>query len=145
MRKLCTDDYIDILSPWDNYAILSLDLERATQQVIWCIVWLIISTQHLKLEKFSLTIFIDFKKSFDTIDFELLLRRLSDLGIRDNCLQWFISYLHERSMRVAINDNSSATHNQIVEFHKDLFWDHFDFQYMLIRFLICFVCMSSIC
>ena len=48
--------------------------------------------------KILLTIFIDFKKAFDTAEFELLLHRLSDLGMRDNCLQLYRSYLHGRSV-----------------------------------------------
>ena len=58
--------------------------------------------------KIPSTVFIDFKKAFDTVDFELLLRRLNDLGIRDTCLDWFRSCLHERSMQVVIIDTTSA-------------------------------------
>ena len=58
--------------------------------------------------KNPLTILIGFKKAFDTVDFELLLRRLSYLGIRDSCLQWFRSYLHGSSMWFVINNTTSA-------------------------------------
>ena len=59
--------------------------------------------------KIPLTIFIDFKKAVDTVDFELLLCGLSDLGIKDNCLRWFRSYLRGISIRVVISDTTSAT------------------------------------
>ena len=51
-----------------------------------------------------LTVFIDFKKGFDTVDFNLLLSRLACLGVREKCLDWFRSYLHGRSIKVMIDD-----------------------------------------
>ena len=36
-----------------------------------------------------LTVFIDFKKAFDTVDFNLLLSRLACLVVREKCLDWF--------------------------------------------------------
>ena len=58
--------------------------------------------------KFPLTIYTDFKKALNTVDFELFVRRLSDFGIRDNYLHLFRSYLYRKSKRVAINDAKSA-------------------------------------
>ena len=55
-----------------------------------------------------LTIFIDFKKAFDTVDFELLLDRMSHLGIKGNSIDWFRSYLYGRSMRVVVGDIVSS-------------------------------------
>ena len=57
-----------------------------------------------------LTIFVDFKKAFDTVDFELLLCRLSSLGIKDVCLDWFKSYLYGRSTKVMIDDIVSGVY-----------------------------------
>ncbi|XP_065582289.1 uncharacterized protein LOC136041510 [Artemia franciscana] len=48
------------------------------------------------------------KKAFDTVDFEVLLKRLRNLGIKDTALSWFRSYLCGRSMKVVISDISSA-------------------------------------
>ena len=51
-----------------------------------------------------LTVFIDFRKAFDTVDFSLLLSRLACLGVREKYLDWFRSYLHIRSIKVMIDD-----------------------------------------
>ena len=34
-----------------------------------------------------LTVFIDFRKAFDTVDFDILLKRLQSLGVRGNYLK----------------------------------------------------------
>ena len=40
-----------------------------------------------------LIVFIDFRKAFDTVDFNLLLSRLACLGVREKCLDWFITFM----------------------------------------------------
>ena len=43
--------------------------------------------------------------AFDTVDHEILLRRLSCiLGISGSALQWFHSYLTDRKQKVVVND-----------------------------------------
>jgi len=44
-----------------------------------------------------LTVFVDFRKAFDTVDFNTLLSRLSGLGLGSTCVKWFSSYLHGRT------------------------------------------------
>ena len=41
-------------------------------------------------------VFIDFRKAFDVIDHELLLKNLSMFGVRPSSVTWFKSYLSER-------------------------------------------------
>ena len=52
---------------------------------------------------FSLAVFVDFKKAFDTIPFNLLLEKLNFYGIEGNELKWFKSYLNERYQMVEID------------------------------------------
>ena len=52
---------------------------------------------------FSLAVFVDFKKAFDTIPFNLLLEKLNFNGIEGNELKWFKSYLNERYQMVEID------------------------------------------
>jgi len=52
---------------------------------------------------------LDLTAAFDTVDHELLLLRLErQFGLRDSILQWFRSYLSDRSFRVVYGAGTSA-------------------------------------
>ena len=61
--------------------------------------------------KTSLAIYIDFSKAFDTVNHEILLQKLSHLGIKNNSLLWLKSYLHNRKQRTFINNVYSNYNN----------------------------------
>ena len=48
-------------------------------------------------------LFIDMTASFDTIDFTILLSRLSNIGIRGTTYNWFKSFITIRSYSVKVN------------------------------------------
>lgn len=59
--------------------------------------------------KVNAVVFLDLKKAFDTVDHQILLSKLSFYGIHGNELQWFKSYLENRTQICSINGIPSNT------------------------------------
>lgn len=56
-----------------------------------------------KSSTFSLAIFIDLRKAFDTVDHELLLQKVAHYGYSNNILTWLRNYLSGREQRVDLD------------------------------------------
>ena len=62
----------------------------------------------LNKDDFCVGIFLDLKKAFDVVPHKILLKKLKKLGIKNNALDWFQSYLNNRSQCVDINGQISS-------------------------------------
>ena len=54
-------------------------------------------------------LFLDLCKAFDTVDHGILLSKLSIYGIQNKALDWFKSYLHNRTQYCRVNSATSST------------------------------------
>ena len=59
-------------------------------------------------EQFTLGVFNDLSKAFDTVDHSILLNKLKFYGITDKNLAWFESYLSNRKQYIEIGENSKT-------------------------------------
>ena len=59
--------------------------------------------------KFTIGVFIDLSKAFDTVDHQILLGKLKHYGITGNNLKWFHSYLSNRKQFIKFNQTEEST------------------------------------
>ncbi len=62
----------------------------------------------LNNKEHSIAIFCELRKAFDSCDHEILLRKLSRVGIRGNTLAWFKNYLSNRQQFVTVAGFNSS-------------------------------------
>ena len=78
---------------------------KSTLDAIICLTEYIYN--NLNKKHHTLSIFVDLRKAFDTVNHKILLSKLQHYGFRGLSLQWFGSYLKDRLQQVRINDNLS--------------------------------------
>ena len=102
--------------------------------------------------KYTIGIFIDIKKAFDTIDHNILLQKLHFLGVRGVANSWLTSYLSKRMQYVEVCVVCLIYYKSNVECHRVLYLDLYCLFYILMlsvmyqRYLIVFfLLMIQIC
>ena len=65
-------------------------------------------TQALDDRSIACVAFLDLRKAFDSLDHHILLRRLNQLGVGGNEINWFVSYLSNRCQRVKLQNSYST-------------------------------------
>ena len=64
----------------------------------------------LNAKKHNISILIDLKSAFDTVNHSILLKKLELYGIRGHGLEWIKSYLSNRKFYVGLKNTHSANH-----------------------------------
>ena len=62
----------------------------------------------LERKEYTLGVYLDLSRAFDTVPHDTLLSKLNHYGIRGNAHKWFTSYLHDRKMYVQLNGKSNV-------------------------------------
>ena len=57
---------------------------------------------------YTLALFLDLSKAFDSLEHSVLLRKMERYGLRGKCNDWFASYLQDRRMRVKCTISSTG-------------------------------------
>ena len=63
--------------------------------------------KNIDSKKLNLTIFLDLRKAFDTVDHEIMIKKLWKYGMRGNTGSWFQSYLDQRKQYCSGNGQRS--------------------------------------
>ena len=53
-------------------------------------------------------VFLDLRKAFDTVDHEILIKKLTFYGVQNTALKWFISYLFDRKQFCKVGSAASS-------------------------------------
>ena len=64
--------------------------------------------KNMNNKQLSYSIFIDFRKAFDSINHEILLKKLENLGFVNSSINWFQDYLTNRTQYTVVNGLDSS-------------------------------------
>ena len=86
-------------------------------------------TKAIDKGQYTIGIFLDLSKAFDTINHTILIKKLEYYGIRGIALKWFQNYLTNRKQIVKYNDITSEAMTITAGFLKAQYWGHYYFYY----------------
>ena len=82
-------------------------------------------TSSFEKGKYTLGVFIDLSKAFDTIDHQILIKKLQYYGINGTTLEWFKSCLSNRKQYIYSQDISESCLDIICGVPQGSYSDHF--------------------
>ena len=100
---MCINNYLITCLDLISYSAISSvsDLEEALQ-ISAVLDQLSYIYEQLDNNNYVFSLFLDFKKAFDSVDHKILLSKLKHYGIKGTCYNWLKSYLTDRTQYVSI-------------------------------------------
>jgi hypothetical protein len=90
---------------------------------------------NLDHRKITGAVSIDLRKAFDTVDHTILLEKLKTIGFTSSVLDWFCSYLSNRTQVTMINSSMSQPKPVTSESLREVFLDHSSSLFILMIYL----------
>ena len=109
-ERECTIAYTNTQLIKKYYTHSSLVLEMDTLQNMQLQIQIYKS---FKNDKYTVGIFIDLSKAFDTVDHAILLKKLEIYGITGASLAWFRSYLTNKKQYICINNDTKTNERKL--------------------------------
>ena len=63
----------------------------------------------IEQHKLTASVFLDLSKAFDSLEHNVIFKKLSRYGLRGQCLDWFKSYLQERKLLVSCKTSDTGS------------------------------------
>ena len=126
--------YNRLLAYLDKMHILSSNQYgfRKNYSTYMALIELIDSLSHsIDNNEYTIGIFVDLSKAFDTVDHKILISKLNHYGIRGTPLMWFKDYLSDRKQTVKFNETVSSKMTVTCGVPQVLSLDHFYFFFTL--------------
>ncbi len=99
--------------------------------------------QSIEDPNYTLGIYLDLTKAFDTVDHTILLKKLHHYRIRGITNDWFKSYLTDRKQYTLANGETSDIANKAMSSSGNTIWDRTLFGTVLKNVIFCFDSLMS--
>ena len=91
-------------------------------------------------KQFTIGVFLDLSKAFDTVNHDILLNKLTSFGIQGSYIDWFKSYLHNRQQYISYDNKNiekwSSWYNEVFLEENCSSWKNEVFYAEIIIFLL---------
>ena len=114
MEKIMCSRLLDFLES-NNFFMSSQFGFRKTLSTKHCLLAIInYITRNINNNKITLGVFIDVMKAFDSVNHQILFKKLHNAGVRGVVLDWFVNYLKGRKQKVFLNGIYSENFCEII-------------------------------
>ena len=75
--------------------------------------------KNLQQKRYTLAVFLDLSKAFDTLEHDVIFKKMERYGIRGQCLNWYKSYLANRKLQVKCKTVANNTNTYSEQYNVE--------------------------